>query len=181
MDSRRNFLGKVASGIGTLAAVPAQVLGANDRVRVGFIGFGDRATELLNHLRACPNTEAVAFSDVFTKQLERAKGLVPGAATFLDHRRMLEDKSIDAVVIATPQHLHALHFVAAIQAGKDIYQEKTMAFNPSHARRMRDALCGSGRVVQIGMQMNSGQGIQKLDSDLSANHRVGADAESETA
>jgi hypothetical protein len=56
-----------------------------------------------------------------------------------------------------------------------------MAFNPSHAGRMRDALGGSGRVVQIGMQMNSGQGIQKLDSDLSANHRAGADAESETA
>jgi predicted dehydrogenase len=154
MDSRRNFLGKVASGIGTLAAVPAQVLGANERVRVGFIGFGDRATELLNHLRACPNTEAVAVSDVFTKQLERAKSLVPTAATYLDHRRMLEDPSIDAVVIATPQHLHATHFCAALDAGKHVYQEKTMAFTVEHAKRMRASFQkDAGRhTVQIGHQ-----------------------------
>ena len=77
---------------------------------------------------------------------------------------MLDDKTIDAVLIATPQHLHALHFVAAIQAGKDVYQEKTMAFNPGHARRMRNALEGSGRVVQVGMQMNSGTGIRRCAS-----------------
>src|SRR5215475_9790866 len=103
MDSRRNFLGKVASGLGTLAVVPKRVLGANDRIRLGIIGFGDRATELLNHQRACPNTETVAFCDVYTKQLDRAKGLIPTAATYMDHRRLLEDKSIDAVIVATPQ------------------------------------------------------------------------------
>src|SRR5437899_2231524 len=125
MDSRRHFLGKVASGLaGTLAAVPAQVLGANERIRVGFIGFGDRATELFNHLRACPNTEAAAFCDIYTKQLDRAKGLAPGAATYLDYRRLLEDKSLDAIVIATPQHLHVEHFCAALDAGKHVYQEK---------------------------------------------------------
>src|SRR5258706_16067776 len=114
MDSRRNFLGKVTGLAGTLAVAPAQVLGSNERVRVGFIGFGDRATELFNHLRACHDTEVVAFADVYTKQLERAKGLVPGVATYLDHRRLLDDKSIDAVVIATPQHLHAEHFCASL-------------------------------------------------------------------
>jgi predicted dehydrogenase len=97
-----------------------------------------------------------------TRRLEEARAIVPGIATFKDHRALLDDKSIDAVLIATPQHLHALHFVAAVQAGKDVYQEKTMAFNPGHARRMRNALAGSGRVVQIGMQMNSGEGIQKV-------------------
>ena len=75
---------------------------------------------------------------------------------------MLDDKTIDAVLIATPQHQHALNFVPAIQAGKDVYQEKTMAFNPDHARRMKKAFEGSGRVVQIGMQMNSGPGIAKV-------------------
>src|SRR5689334_6982112 len=113
MDSRRNFLGKVASGLGTLAVAQTRVLGANDRIRFGFIGFGDRATDLLNQLRACPNSEAVAFCDVYTKQLERVKSLAPAAATYLDHRRMLEDRSIDAVIVATPQHLHAEHFCAS--------------------------------------------------------------------
>ena len=68
-------------------------------------------------------------------------------------------KSIDAVLIATPQHLHALHFVPAIQAGKDVYQEKTMAFNPDHAKRMRKALEGSGRVVQVGIQSTSSPAV----------------------
>ena len=70
---------------------------------------------------------------------------------------MLDDKSIDAVLIATPQHQHALNFVPAIQAGKDVYQEKTMALNPDHARRMRRAVEGSNRVVQVGVQSVSGK------------------------
>jgi predicted dehydrogenase len=175
MDSRRNFLGKVASGIGTLAAVPAHVLGANDRVRVGFIGFGDRATELLNHLRACPHTEAVAFADVFTRQLERAQSLVPTAATYLDHRRMLEDKSIDAVVVATPQHLHAAHFCASLDAGKHVYQEKTMAFTVEHAKRMRASFVkdAGGHTVQIGHQACSFGHMSDVRMFLSDRERVG--------
>src|SRR5271170_985785 len=154
MDSRRHFLGKFATGIaGTLAAVPAQVLGANERIRVGFIGFGDRATDLFNWIKLCPNTEVVAFCDIYTKQLERAKGLVPTAATYLDYRRLLDDKSIDAVVIATPQHLHCEHFVDALSAGKHVYQEKTMAFTVDQAKRMRAAYRAAGkRTVQIGHQ-----------------------------
>ena len=139
MDSRRNFLGKVASGLGTLAAVPARVFGANDRIRVGFIGFGDRATDLLNHIRACPNTETVAFCDVFSTRLDRARSLAPSAAVYADHRQMLEDASIDAVVIATPPHLHAAHFCDALDAEKHVYQEKTMAFTVDDAKRMRAA------------------------------------------
>jgi predicted dehydrogenase len=154
MDSRRHFLGKVASGLGTLAVAPRRVLGANDRVRLGFIGFGDRALDLLNQLKACPETEAVAFCDIYTKQLDRAKSLVPGAATYLDHRRMLDDKSIDAIIVATPQHLHAEHFCAALDSGKHVYQEKTMAFTVDHAKQMRASFKKDGgkHVVQIGHQ-----------------------------
>ena len=78
MDSRRNFIGKVATGLaGTLAAGPAEVLGAAERIRVGVIGAGDRGTELLSQIRACPNTEVAAFADVYSRNLERAKGAVP--------------------------------------------------------------------------------------------------------
>jgi predicted dehydrogenase len=116
--------------------------------------------------------EAVAVADVYPRRLEEAKGIAAGIKTSQDFRRLLDDKSIDAVLIATPQHQHALGFVPALQAGKDVYQEKTMAFNPEHARRMRKAFEGSGRVVQIGMQMNSGPGIGKV-RELATADRMG--------
>src|SRR5882724_3221156 len=100
MDSRRNFLGKVASGLaGTLAAVPAQVLGANDHIRVGIIGAGDRGLELLNQIRACSNAEVGALADVYSKRREKAANFAPSAVIVADYRRLLDDRSIDAVVI----------------------------------------------------------------------------------
>ena len=68
-----------------------------------------------------------------------AKKLAPPAKTYLDYRYLLDDKNVDAVLIATPQHLHCEHFVAAHGAGKHVYQEKTMAFTVEHAKRMRAA------------------------------------------
>ncbi len=176
MDSRRHFLGKFATGIaGTLAVAPSDMLGANERIRVGIIGFGDRATELFNWIKLCPNTEVAAFCDVYTKQLERGKALVPTAATFLDYRRMLDDKSIDAVVIATPQHLHAEHFCASIAAGKHVYQEKTMAFTVEHAKRMRAAYQkDAGRhTVQIGHQSCSSGHMMDVQAWLTEPERLG--------
>jgi len=159
MDSRRNFIGKFATGLaGSLA--PSSVLGANERIRLGIIGPGDRGMQLVREALACPNTEFVAFADVYTRRLEEAKKLVPEAKTFLDHRYLLEDKSIDAVLIATPQHLHCEHFVAALDAGKHVYQEKTMAFTVEHAKQMRAAFQRAGkRTVQIGHQGCSGGAI----------------------
>jgi len=159
MDSRRNFIGKFATGLaGTLA--PSSVWGANERIRLGIIGPGDRGMQLVREALACPNTEFVAFADVYTRRLEEAKKLVPEAKTFLDYRYLLEDKSIDAVLIATPQHLHCEHFVAALDAGKHVYQEKTMAFTVEHAKRMRAAFQRAGkRTVQIGHQGCSGGAV----------------------
>src|SRR3954464_3088592 len=153
MDSRRNFLGTVASaGMVTLAS-PARVLGANDRIRLGIIGPGDRGMQIVREAMACPNTEFAGFADIYTKRLEDAKKVAPNAKTYLDYRYLLEDKSIDAVLIATPQHLHCEHFTAALEAGKHVYQEKTMAFSVDHAKRMRAAYRKAGkRVVQIGHQ-----------------------------
>ena len=84
------------------------------------------------------------MADIYPRRLDEARALAPAVKTYDDYRRLLDDKSIDAVLIATPQHQHALSFVAAIEAGKDVYQEKTMAFNPGHAKRMRAAFTGSG-------------------------------------
>lgn len=158
MHSRRNFIGTVATGLaGTLA--PGSVLGANDRIRLGIIGAGDRGMQDVREAIACPNTEFVAFADIYTKRLEDALRVAPQAKTYLDHRYLLEDKSIDAVLIATPQHLHAEHFIASLEAGKHVYQEKTMAFQVDHAKRMRAAYKkAANRTVQIGHQScSSGQ------------------------
>ena len=113
MQSRRVFMSKVATGLaGTLAA--SNVLGANDRIRLGIIGPGARGTELLREALACENVECAGAADVYTKRLEDVKKIAPDAKTYLDYRYLLEDKSIDAVLISTPQHLHSEHFVASL-------------------------------------------------------------------
>lgn len=157
MHSRRNFIGKMATGLA--GTIGSNVLGANERIRLGIIGPGARGTQLMREAIACPNTEFVAAADVYTKRLEEVKGVVPNIKGFLDYRYVLDDKSIDAVLIATPQHLHCEHFTAALDAGKHVYQEKTMAFTVEHAKRMRAAYKRAGRrTVQIGHQScSSGQ------------------------
>ncbi|MEX2261917.1 MAG: Gfo/Idh/MocA family oxidoreductase [Bryobacteraceae bacterium] len=170
MHSRRNFIGKVASGLaGTLAT--SNVLGANDRIRLGIIGPGSRGMQLVRDAIACPNTEFVAFADIYTRRLEEAKKTVPNAKTYLDHRYLLEDKDIDAVLIATPQHLHCEHFVASLEAGKHVYQEKTMAFNVDHAKRMRAARRKAPKLaVQIGHQSSSSGQVKDAESFLATGH-----------
>jgi predicted dehydrogenase len=156
MQSRRNFIGNVATGLaGTLAA--SNVLGANDRIRIGIIGPGARGTEILQQAVTCEGVECIGAADVYTRRLEDVKKIAPNAKTYLDHRRMLEDKNIDAVLIATPQHLHCQHFVDTLSAGKHVYQEKTMAFTVDHAKRMRAAFQKDGgrHTVQIGHQWTS--------------------------
>src|SRR5258706_12643412 len=155
MQSRRNFIGRVATGIaGTLAT--SNVLGANGRIRLGIIGPGARGSEILREALTCPNVECVGAADVYTRRLEEAKQIAPGAKTYLDYRHLLDDKSVDAVLIATPQHLHCEHFVASLDAGKHVYQEKTMAFTVNHAKKMRAAAeHAKGRAVQVGHQWTS--------------------------
>ncbi|HXH48053.1 MAG TPA: Gfo/Idh/MocA family oxidoreductase [Terriglobia bacterium] len=161
MSDRRTFMRQVLGGSTAMAVSglgsAGRILGANDRVRFGLIGAGGRGQQIFKSAIKAPNTEAVAVADVYTMRLEEAKQIAPGVTTYSDFRRLLDDKSVDAVLIATPQHQHALNFVPAIEAGKDVYQEKTMAFNPDHARRMRHAFVASDRVVQVGIQSTSSQ------------------------
>ncbi len=172
MFNRREVLQQLVAGAACVAvsgAVPSRgAIGANDRIRFGHIGFGDRGEQIFRAALGCANVEAVAVADVYTRRLDMAKAIVPNIKIYRDFRRLLDDKSIDAVLIATPQHQHALNFVPAILAGKDVYQEKTMAFNPDHARRMRNAFIGSDRVVQVGMQMNSAPSIATVQEWIAA-------------
>ena len=171
--TRRAFIKQTAlTAAAVLVSPSARVLGANELVRFGLIGAGGRGKQILKAALRSPNTQAVAVADVYSRRIEEAKGIAPGVQGFADFRRLLDDKTIDAVLIATPQHQHALHFVPAIQAGKDVYQEKTMAFNPDHARRMRRALEGSGRIVQVGIQSVSGAAYDRA-RELATPDRLG--------
>jgi len=176
MLNRRGFIHQLGGSAVALAGSsmfpPARVLGANDRVRFGLIGAGGRGMEIFKPALHAPNTEAVAVADLYSRRLDEVKRIVPGIQAYTDFRRLLDDKTIDAVLIATPQHQHALNFVPAIQAGKDVYQEKTMAFNPDHARRMRRAMEGSNRVVQVGVQSTSGKAFAR-SRELSTPDRMG--------
>ena len=167
-QTRRYFIGNVATGLaGGLAT--GRALGANDRVRVGVIGIGDRGTQIAREAASVPNTDLVAFADIYTRRLEDSKRLAADAKTYLDYRHLLEDKSIDAVLIATPQHLHAECFTAALDAGKHVYQEKTMAFTVDHAKQMRAArLKAPRKTVQIGHQYCSSGHVPDAQNYLAA-------------
>jgi predicted dehydrogenase len=156
MQSRRNFIGNMATGLaGTLAA--PNVLGANNRVRFGVIGAGARGSELLRDALTCANTECTGVADIYSRRLEESRAIAPTARLHADYRQLLEDPAVDAILIASPQHLHAEHFIAALDAGKHVYVEKTMAFTVDHAKQMRAAMkrAGSRATVQIGHQFTS--------------------------
>jgi predicted dehydrogenase len=149
MASRRSFLAS-----GSVTALAAQrAIGANERIRLGIIGPGARGQEILKEAVAIPNVELGYATDIYTARIREVEALVPGVKTALDYRRMLDEKDIDGVLIATPQHLHCEHFTATLGAGKHCYQEKTMAFTVDHAKRMRVARLAKPKLtVQIGHQ-----------------------------
>jgi predicted dehydrogenase len=152
VQTRRNFIGNVATGLaGTLAT--GRVLGANDRVRIGVIGMGDRGAQLTREAIACSNAEVTAFADIYARRREEALKLTPNAKAYTDYRQLLDDASVDAVIIATPQHLHAEPFIAAMDAAKHVYIEKAMALTVDQAKLMRAAYQSAGdRVIQAGHQ-----------------------------
>src|SRR3954470_6467706 len=147
-QTRRTFLKHAAIGTATVLAYPAaKVLGANDRVRVGMIGVGDRGNDLLGQVVKVPNVELVAMADVYSRRRDQAKSKVPGIQTFDDHRRLLDMKDIDGVIVASPLHIHARHFVETLAAGKDLYAEKTMTWSIPEADKCMAAAKSSKQVV----------------------------------
>ncbi len=154
-QTRRTFLQQAALGAAVLAYPSSTVLGANDRVRVGMIGVGDRGNDLLDQVRSISNVDVVAMADVYSRRRDQAKSKVPGIQTFSDYRQLLDRKDIDGVIVASPLHIHARHFLDTLAAGKDLYAEKTMTWSIPEADRCLAAVKGSDRVVQIGLQAES--------------------------
>lgn len=160
--SRRSFLDhvlKASAGAGMAAAAPwaAAAAGAepiqSDRVRLGVIGTGDRGRTLIRNIAKTRNCVVAALCDDYAPHLAKARALV-GAATpvFTDHRAMLDAGGIDAVVIATPLHVHAPHALHAFDAGLHVWCEKAMARTIDDCTAMVKRAQSSRKVLQIGHQ-----------------------------
>ncbi len=121
-NGRRDFI-KQAATTATVAAFTASsysnVLGANDRVRLGMIGPGARGQETLKYFLEAPNCELVAAADVYTRRLEEVKKFGANVKGYADHRKLLESKDVDAVIVSSPLHCHSRHFLDTLAAGKD--------------------------------------------------------------
>ena len=155
-NTRRDFVKQSVLGTAALLAYPpARVLGANDRVRVGMIGVGGRGQELLKQVLELPDIQLVAIADVYSRRREEAKKTAPGIQTLDDHRRLLDMHDIDGVIVASPLHIHARHFMDTLAAGKDLYAEKTMTWSIPEADQCLRAAKKSDRVIQIGLQHES--------------------------
>ncbi|HWQ31746.1 MAG TPA: Gfo/Idh/MocA family oxidoreductase [Blastocatellia bacterium] len=137
------------------AAVQGKVIGANDRINYGFIGVGGMGAKHLTIIRdfaATENVAVVAACDVFEKRRLEAKekGSLADNQIFTDYRRLLENRDIDVVVIATPDHWHGRIAVEAMEAGKHVYVEKPMTRSLSEAFKLYDTAKRTSRIVQVG-------------------------------
>jgi predicted dehydrogenase len=178
---RRDFIKTTAVGVGgiALSSLPAasyaRILGANDRVRIGVVGFSDRfKSSLLPAIAAVGkdlNFEIVAVSDIWSRrrdeglaQIEKVTGAKVRA--FRNNEEMYDARATDAVVISTADFQHAYHGVEAIRAGQDAYIEKPLAHTMADAVAIRDTVQKSSRIVQIGTQRRSTPNYQMANEYL---------------
>jgi predicted dehydrogenase len=155
---RRQFMQQVAGSALASASALAGTgsVGANERVNVGLIGCGGRGRADALFLRQVPDVNVLAVCDVYTPHAEAAKAWAgPACRSYGDFRRLLEQRDIDAVLVATPDHWHAAITVLACQAGKDVYVEKPLAHTIREGRKMVEAARRYNRVVQAGTQHRS--------------------------
>src|SRR6266496_855263 len=156
---RRQFIKHMvqAGAVVSASALSAdRVTGANDCVRVGLIGCGGRGMLVARLMREAPNVDFAAVCDLNPPHLARAQEWAGSSAkVYKDFRRLLEQKDVDAVLIATPDHWHAIPTVLACQAGKDVYVEKPLAHNVREGRVMVETARRHNRVVQMGTQQRS--------------------------
>jgi predicted dehydrogenase len=168
---RRKFLKETVATVAMSAALaPGDVLGANDRIRLGAIGVGGRCRGLVKIHKNQPDTEFVSICDVYEPHMLRAlsEADLKNVKQARDYRSILDDKSIDAVIIGAPDHWHAKMVMDAVAAGKDVYVEKPVTHALEEGNALIRAVETSGRVVQTGTQQRSWphfiEGKQIIDS-----------------
>jgi predicted dehydrogenase len=129
---------------------------------LGFIGVGNRGDQLLDAFLVHPDSEVVAVCDVYEPYVQAAcRKIGRKVKTYGDYRKVLEQKDVDAVVIATPDHWHALQFVDACRAGKDVYVEKPLSLTVAEGQKMVQAAQETKRVTQVGLHRRSSPMIRE--------------------
>ena len=188
--SRREFIVKssaaiagISVGLNAFSSVQTKrISGASDKIRMGFIGIGNRGSQLLEMFMSNPDVEVAALCDIYEPYLNRDRSKVnqrfidvmPGQIPemkekferepkrYTDFRQLLDDKTIDAVCIATPDHWHAIQTIGALAAGKDIYVEKPLTATIREGRKMVEAQAAGKQVVTVGLNRRGCIVYQKL-------------------
>ena len=152
-----------ALGRGQEPAPTARPVGANDAITLGFIGVGGMGSGLLEIFKKMPDVRVAAVCDVYETNRLKAKEAAGGKPDAVeDFRRVLDRKDIDAVVIATPDHWHAIPTILACQAGKDVYCEKPLSFRIDEGRAMVTAATQNKRVTQMGNLIHAGENYRRV-------------------
>jgi predicted dehydrogenase len=168
--TRRDFVEAVgfSAGASSLLGAPALAVGgaASERIRLVLIGAGSRGNQLLDSFLPHPDVEVVAIADVDDRhagetadRVKKEKGNTPETAR--DYRGMLDRKDVDAVIIATPDHWHALPSIEAVLAGKDVYVEKPVAHNVAEGQAMLRAARKTNKIMAVGTQQRSSSHFQQ--------------------
>jgi predicted dehydrogenase len=145
-----------AAAVSMTAGSYSRVVGANDRVQLGLIGCGGRGRGVMGTFVKTEQVNVAAVCDVYGERIDRAKQIAAEAKSFGDHRKLLEMKQLDAVLIATPDHWHALTAIDALNAGKDVYCEKPLTLRIEEGPPIVKAARVNNRICQVGMQQRSG-------------------------
>jgi len=173
--TRRNFMQSTGVAASTAAAANAQTGGSanNNKIQIGFVGTGARGQELMQAMLANPGVEITALSDAYSGRMERAVERTNGRAKPIsDYKEILADKSIDGVVIATPDHWHKTMILEAFAAGKDVYCEKPMTYTAREGGEIIAAAKKAGRVLQIGSQGMS-SALQRKAKEIIQSGKLG--------
>jgi predicted dehydrogenase len=165
--TRRGFVGAVGGSAAVLATQGASAaVAANDKVRLGLIGAGSRGNQLLGSFLPRPEVDLVAVADVDDRhatetaaRIKKEKG--NDVVTSRDYRSLLDNNNLDAVIIATPDHWHALPAIHAVMAGKDVYVEKPVGHNVAEGQAMIRAARKYQKVMAVGTQQRSSENFQK--------------------
>jgi len=167
--TRRNFMKTSLSAVGSVALASgawSQIRGSNDDIRIAVVGVRKKGKEHIQDFRKLSGVRVVAICDADTQWLDaevkKFKDRNIKIDTYVDYRKLLENKNIDAVVLSLPDHWHALMTVWACQAGKDVYVEKPASHNIWEGRKMVEAARKYKRIVEVGSQDRSDVGLLPL-------------------
>jgi predicted dehydrogenase len=154
--TRRDFAKSATLAGAATALAASRTLGANHRIRLGFIGLGNRGDQVLDAFREHRDCEVAAVCDIYQPYVDFAAHKIgTNPRQFRDYRRLLDLRDLDAVVICTPDHWHALQTIHACDAGKDVYVEKPLSLCVLDGRKMVEAARRHRRVTQVGLHRRS--------------------------